>query len=59
MGGSSSNQEVKVDPKRAPLKNYNNDDDIKLEAQLTGKNKELLAYQRQKTDKTQEFEQMR
>ena len=44
---------------RAPLKNYNDDEDIKVEAAKKGLNKELLAYQRQKTDKTQEFEQMR
>ena len=42
MGGSSSAQEVKAGP--APLKNYADDDEIKVEAAKKGVNKELLAY---------------
>lgn len=55
MGGSSSKQEVKVNTK-APLKNYMNED-VKQEAEMIGVDPELLAYQRQKTDKKVELEQ--
>lgn len=43
MGGSSSKHDI-IAPTKKPLKNYNNDENIKAEAAKKGLDKNLLAY---------------
>ena len=59
MGGSSSKQKAKANPVKPPVKDFMNDSKTRAEANQTGKDQALVAYQRQKSSVQQEDQLVR